>query len=46
MRPKSKVLFREKSSKSLKKKISGKEILPAYLCIYDLQNGVRNFFSE
>ena len=30
----------------LEKKIFQKKILPAYLCRYDLQNGVRNFFSK
>ena len=34
----------KKSSKSLKKIFFEKKFLPAYLCRYDLQNGVWKFF--
>ena len=36
---------REKSPKSLKKDFLLKKFLSAYLCRYDLQNRVRNFFK-
>ena len=39
MRPKSVVLQSQKKLQVLEKKL-----LPAYLCRYDLQNGVRKFF--
>ena len=43
MRPKSVVLQPQKKLQVLEK-IKKKKILPAYLCRYDLQNDVRNFF--
>ena len=36
---------REKSSKSLKKGFVSKKFLSTYLCRYDLQNRVQNFFK-
>ena len=44
MRPKSVVLHSQKKLQVLQKKIFRKKSLPADLCRYDLQNGVRNFF--
>ena len=38
------MVFCEKSFRSLKKIVFEKKFLPAYLCRYDLQNGVRNSF--
>ena len=42
--PNQRFYSRKKSFKSFKKAVSEKEILSAYLCGYDLQNGVRKFF--
>ena len=46
MRPKSMVLGKAVVEKLqvLEKKLFEKKILPAYLCRYDLQNGLRKFF--
>ena len=45
IRPKSVVLQSQKKLQVLEKKIIfEKRYLPAYLCRYDLQNGVRKFF--
>ena len=44
MRPKSVVLQSEKKLQAFEKIFFEKKILPAYLCGYDLQNGVRKFF--
>ena len=44
MRPKSVVLQSRKKLQVLGKNFFRKKILPAYLCRYDLQNDVRNFF--
>ena len=42
--PTSGFVVAKKTSKSLKKNFFEKKNLPAYLCGYDLQNSVRNFF--
>ena len=44
VRPKSVVLQLQEKLQVLEKKIFEKNFLPAYLCRYDLQNGVRKFF--
>ena len=44
MRPKSVVLQSQKKLQALEKNFFRKKFLPAYLCRYDLQNGVRKFF--
>ena len=36
----------KKASSPLKKMFSKKKFIPAYLCQYDLQNGVRKFFKN
>ena len=46
MRPKSVVLQSRKKLQVLGKNFFRKKILPAYLCRYDLQNDVRNFFKN
>ena len=46
MRPKSVVLQSQKKLQVLEKKFFEKKFLPAYLCRYDLQNGVRKFFFK
>ena len=44
MRPKSVVLQSQRKLQVLEKKFFRKKFLPAYLCRYDLQNGVQIFF--
>ena len=44
MRPKSVVLQSQKKFQVLEKSFFEKKFLPAYLCRYDPQNGVRKFF--
>ena len=44
MRPKSVLLQSQKKLQVLEKKFYRKKFPPAYLCRYDLQNGVRKFF--
>ena len=46
MRPKSVVLQSQKKLQVLEKFLFRKKILPAYLCRYDLQNGVWKFFLK
>ena len=46
MRPNQWFCSHRKSSKSLKKIFFEKKFLPAYMCRYDLQNGVRKLFKN